>query len=483
MHSLYLKIFLWFWLAATVLVVAVAWTSRQVAELSAWPARDEARAAAHAIWLAGVARDRIAADGSAAVRRLLDERRRHRHRRAPPVFVVDASGRDLLGRPLPPAVRAALAAPGEQRGGGPVLLGTASDASGQRFRIAVPLPGARGDAPQAARAGGERTRRGWLGRIVGGPPSLQWTRLAVSVLVSGAVCYLLARYLAGPLRRLRETTHAFAGGDLAVRVDPRVSRRRDEIGDLGRELDAMAARTEALVTAQRRLLRDVSHELRSPLARVRVALELARRRAGADAAADLDRIDRESERLDDLIGRILVLARLEEGMGAAALEPVDLLALAGEVAADAAYEAGADARPISVEGAVPRGDAVRVRGREDQLRSVLENLVRNALHHTPAGAPVAVRVRREGGWGVVEVRDRGPGVPEAALAHLFEPFYRVDDARDRGSGGHGIGLAIVERVVRNHRGEVRASNAADGGLEVTVRLPVDGSPGGRRPHA
>jgi two-component system sensor histidine kinase CpxA len=296
-------------------------------------------------------------------------------------------------------------------------------------------------------------------------------RLLVVLLIAAAACYGLARYVARPLAALRSATHELARGNLAVRVAPAMRRRRDEFADVGRDFDRMAERIEALMTSERRLLRDISHELRSPLARLHLALGLARQRAGEDQTA-LDRIEREAERLNALIGQLLMLARLESGAAEPALGSVDMADVVRDVAADADFEARSHGRAVRVTDTC---DGVVV-GNADLLRSAIENLVRNAVRHTREGSAVEVGMRRGDDAGtprlVIAVRDHGGGVPEVALPYIFEPFYRVGDARDRQTGGVGLGLTIVHRTIRLHGGTVRAVNAAGGGLVVEVGLPA-----------
>jgi len=304
-------------------------------------------------------------------------------------------------------------------------------------------------------------------------PRVVLPRLAALTVVVGLFCFVLARHLSAPFAALRTATQRLAAGDLSARVGPEVARRRDEIGGLARDFDAMAQRLEQLVGAQRGLLRDVSHELRSPLARLEVALELARQRGGEPAAEALDRIGRESRRLDELVGQLLSLARLESGAVEPEVAQVDIGRLLGDVVADARFEAEGNGRSVALFVEQP---AV-VRGAAELIRSALENVVRNAVVHAPPATEVAVAltVAPASGCGkaaVIEVRDRGPGVPDEELDRLFEPFHRVSEARERSSGGVGLGLAITRRAVEWHGGTVTARNHPDGGLEVTIRLPV-----------
>jgi two-component system sensor histidine kinase CpxA len=220
--------------------------------------------------------------------------------------------------------------------------------------------------------------------------------------------------------------------------------------------------------AQRQLLSDVSHELRSPLARLQVALGLARQRAEGRASNELDRIERETERLNELIGQVLSLARLESGVTAPAREPVDLAELLERVAADADFEARAANRRVEIAHSTP----ATVEGDARLLRSALENIARNAVRYTAEGTAVTLSLARDtqqARW-LVTIRDQGPGVPDDMLPRLFEPFARVGDARDRASGGYGLGLAIARKAIRLHGGEVSARNESEGGLSVVVAL-------------
>lgn len=296
-------------------------------------------------------------------------------------------------------------------------------------------------------------------------------RLIVVSLIGGLLCYGLARYLTTPIRQLRETTHEFAGGNLAARVSSKLVKRRDEIAQLGRDFNLMAERLQSMVAAQHRLLGDISHELRSPLARMSVALELARKRAGSEAKTALDRIEHEAENLNEMIGHLLRLTRLESGTDGLKRTDVDLARLVREVADDADFEARSRQRSVHIVTC----DECSTRGTEELLRSAVENVVRNAVRYTAEGTQVEVALRVHNGSensAVISVRDHGQGVPEEAMEKIFHPFYRTEDARDRESGGSGLGLAITSRAVRLHGGSVMAANASSGGLEVTISLPL-----------
>jgi two-component system sensor histidine kinase CpxA len=241
---------------------------------------------------------------------------------------------------------------------------------------------------------------------------------------------------------------------------------------LGQDFNSMAERLESMVRAQQRLLGDISHELRSPLARLGVALGLARQRSGPEANGALDRIERESDNLNEMISQLLTLTRLESGTDGRKRTNIDLAALVKEVADDADFEARSINRAVQVVSS----ERCSIKGVEELLRSAVENVVRNALRYTPEGTAVEVALRRQNGNAVISVRDRGNGVPEESLEKIFRPFYRTEDARDRQSGGGtGLGLAITERAVRMHGGSVQAANVAGGGLSVEMKLDLNHS--------
>ena len=287
-------------------------------------------------------------------------------------------------------------------------------------------------------------------------PQHLWV-LAVSILLSSA----LAFYLTSPLRELEKTVERFGQGDLSARTR---SKRGDEMGKLARSFDRMAERTQVLLTAERRLLQDVSHELRSPLARLNVAAALTE--SDADRPAALEQIRKECERLNALIGELLQLTRAEGEAGNLQKVSVDLHSLLAEVADDCAIEA--QARDCKVDLRAPSGIAVL--GDPELLRRAVENLVRNAIRYAAEGTSVEVVLDRRDETAVISVRDHGPGVPAEHLDRIFDPFYRVNGDRDRSSGGTGLGLSIARRAVELHQGDLRAKNSSPG-LTVEIQLP------------
>jgi signal transduction histidine kinase len=300
--------------------------------------------------------------------------------------------------------------------------------------------------------------------------------LLAAFALGALVCYGLARYLTSPVTKLRAATRELAAGNLSVRVVPRLGGRRDELASLAADFDEMAEKIQLLIEGQRRLLGDISHELRSPLARLNVALELARQRSGPDAQTALERIQLEAETLNEMIGQLLALTRIETGAGEIPKTKVDLQSLVAEVVNDANFEARARERAVKLDSSEP---AV-IEGISGLLRGAIENVVRNAVAYTAKGTTVEINLTRDDSRSGssdksarIVVRDHGPGVPEESLTKIFRPFYRVDEARDRAAGGVGLGLAIAERAAKLHGGTIAAANAEGGGLVVTIRLPAE----------
>jgi two-component system sensor histidine kinase CpxA len=286
--------------------------------------------------------------------------------------------------------------------------------------------------------------------------------------IGGLICFLLARHLTMPLFELRRGAEAIALGNLAARMPEKLRRRHDEIGQLGRDFDRMADRLESLVGGHRRLLGDVSHELRSPLSRLRVALGLTRRANAQELPELLDRIELETKRLDSLIGQLLALSRIESGSQSTAASAVDVTALVHEIVNDADFEARALSRRVGVDVC----DECTVYGSEELLRSAIENVVRNAVRFTPEETAVDVSVRCDHHRAVIRVRDHGPGVAETMLTEMFLPFRRVPAGDGTSAEGSGLGLAIAQRAVAANGGSVSARNAADQGLIVDIELPL-----------
>jgi len=455
MKSLFLKIFLSFWLAQALIVALVVIATvvfRPQTESPFWEYIKEHTAQQLV--------DAYETGGAPGLDKQIDQLSTTFKFQA---FLFDDQGRELAGRTVPAWAHRL------SSGLEPQSIGWTQRFSSRRFVT-----------HQVSAADGHRyvmvaeiPPRPWLPVLRQKPPGTGLFVLALAVLVSGIVCYSLARYLTSDVRRLRAATQQLAAGDLSARAEAPPGRRRDEIAQLVRDFNTMAQRLQDLVNAQSRLLNDISHELRSPLARLSVALGLAWQRTGPDAHSVLERIELEANRLNELIGRLLTLARLEGGEDAIGRTPIALEELVLDIGKDADFEA--QSRQCRVRCVIQ--DDATVLGSPSLLHSAVENVVRNAMRHTPERTEVEIRLARESRSGkdeaVVRVTDRGPGVPQESLDKLFRPFYRLDDARGRQTGGVGLGLAITERAVRLHGGTVRAANRPEGGLMVEIRLPLD----------
>jgi two-component system OmpR family sensor kinase len=387
------------------------------------------------------------------------------------VYIVDAGGRELLGREVKPDMLAQARRELEaERPFQPVRELATPD--GARLLAFVPRQLRSGPGASAAPGGGYGDPHARGPGPDGGPrgpfgpgwPFGKPIPLLASVIVSLLFAFLLAWYFSRPIRALRNAFEAAAAGDLAPRFAASGA-GGDELKDLGRDFDRMSARLRALMDGQRRLLHDVSHELRSPLARLQAAIGLAHQQPDK-IASSLERIERESVRMDRLVGELLTLSRLEANPDLPKDELVDMAELVDGVASDARFEAGADGPAIEVD----IEDGLQVRGAPDLLWRAVENVVRNAVKHGSAGGIVALVLRVEGQRVHVDVFDRGPGIAPADLPTVFQPFFRSHPASNN-VDGHGLGLAIAERVVHAHGGSIRAVNREGGGLQVAIELP------------
>src|SRR5690242_3591069 len=448
-RSLYLKIFIWFWLAMIIINVAtfaIFALTRPTPIRRSW--RDLTQVGPNAQKAAEIYEQ----SGAAALTSTLQATEKSSGVSA---TFFDENGKELSGRAAFPGTSELIARAAESRE-------IEFNVAGRDTLVARPVVSSKGQ------------RYMYVAHIPRPPFQIglqtQILRLLVILVIGGIFCFWLSRYLTTPLLKLRTTTNELAEGNLGARVANRLTKRRDEVGQLGRDFNVMAERLESMVKAQQRLLGDISHELRSPLARLGVALGLARQRSGTEANGALDRIERESDNLNEMISQLLELTRLESGTDARKRTDVDLAALVRDVAEDADFEARSLNRSVQVIST----DSCSIKGVEELLRSAVENVVRNAVRYTPEGTAVEVALHRQNGHAVISVRDRGNGVPEEALDKIFRPFYRTEDARDRQSGGGtGLGLAITERAVRMHGGSVQAVNAVDGGLSVEMRFRQD----------
>lgn len=443
---LFWKILVSLWLAMAAIAVAVDFTvdAQFQAELRRSPDLSIGNRAQLAASLVATS---LRYGGVAETRRMIT---RWSGRRDLPVYVVDGQGQDILGRPVAPqALAQALGVLKHNPTEAAVQRVTARE--GQDFILFVPLALLPASDPHLHVYQYAESSR---------------VELLAMTLASLLFAAGLSWYLFRPIQHLHEAHRRFAGGDLATRVSPLIGGRRDEVADLGRDFDNMAARLQTTIEAKTRLLHDVSHELRSPLARMEIALALARQ-APARTTEMFDRIAYEIGRLDRVLGETLTLSRLEAGVSIELDECVNIVELLEDIVLDARFEAGDGGRQIELVG---DGD-IPVTGRGELLRSALENVIRNAILHTPEGAKVKINIGEPYKGRVrVSICDGGTGIPEAELDGVFEPFFRGRQS-DK-AHGYGLGLSISRRAIEAHGGSVHAENADAGGLCVTLLLPV-----------
>ena len=359
-----------------------------------------------------------------------------------PMIVLDPQGCDIRGRTLSAQQSALLA--GHADSAMPEKIHEISAAQGT-YILFIP---SRADGPPPPPFG----------------PPAPWEPLAFGFLASITLSALLAWYLARPIKRLRNAFAAMAAGDLDTRVG-NLMRRGDEIAELGLEFDHMAAKLQSLLLAQRRLLHDVSHELRSPLGRLQVAMGIVRQDP-AKMEGMLERMERDVERLDGLIGEILTLSRLNSGVDSEEPECVDLGELLDEIVHDARFETGAQGCEVRLKETA----RVLVPGRPRLLGRAMENVIRNGLRFSPRQGVLEVEVGPHAGKALIRVRDHGPGIPENELETVFLPFHRSAGIAD--ADGFGLGLAIARSAIELHGGVITARNMEGGGLCVEIRLPA-----------
>lgn len=462
MRTLFQKIFFGFWLTVAVVVLALVATSYLVE-----PEETNFRARI----LPVMAQNSVAilqAGGPEALRSNLEMLQERRGVRA---FLFDDHGKELSGRTAPQNVLEAI------RNGSSSSVSTGDSQGysvyrlemddGRNFILAAsfrwprpPIGGGMEPPPFSLRL---------IGRLLQGPVAL-W--FLAALLSAGVACYALARHIVGPVARLRAGARELGKGNLSVRVRPAMGKRRDEFWDLAGDFDRMAEQIESLMEAQRNLIRDISHELRSPLARMNLAVELARSGKGKELARNLDMIERESRRLEELVEQMLTLSLLESARGKGETTEIRVTEILEKIISDVDFEAARRDARVRLAGE----SSVTVRGSHRFLRSALENVIRNAAYYTSPGTEVEVSVREsldgDRRSALISVRDHGPGVPEGQLEEIFEPFRRVGHSRDRRSGGVGLGLSIAKRIVDFYGGTIEAVNAPDGGLCVELSFPV-----------
>jgi len=440
MPRMFWKLFLALWLSIMTFAVVVSWINQTVIMRNVIEEPAEAFKVNLNRFKVKLSKD-LKRGGEAEVKRTLQGLPRGLRNH---IFVVDDQGRELLGRDK--------LLKRQKQGRVRVASEKLQDVNGRAYRlISAPRP----PSPRTLLAPG---------------PEGVGMRLGVAALISALVSFLLARYLAAPLGHLSRASRRLATGDLTVRVGAALDRRKDEFGQLALDMDEMAKRLQESQQANQRLLRDVSHELRSPLARLRVALEIARNKDRNLVVEELNRIELEGERLENLIDEVLSLLRELSGPRELKLAHFDLAELLQDLVETVNYEIAEDCGQIELQ----LGSPLLLNADKELLWRVFENLLRNAMIHGSDAGGIRVTGSVASNQEIrVQVIDSGPGIAETHIDKIFEPFYRVDEARNRKSGGHGLGLAIAASAVRRHGGRISASNHEGGGLEVVVDLPIN----------
>lgn len=452
MNSLFFKIFVSFWLSLILFASLTLWSTSHYLDnvRSRTNSVQPRQHVMNHIDRAQTVASQQGLDGLRKWLRLLDKQE------AIPYLLIDEKGNDLINRQVPLRIQRRILrherrlykeehehnySRPHQR---PIIL------NGQRYRLVADFQSIT------------------LGRVLHRPRVIA-VPLFIAMFISGLVCFMLARYLTFPISMLRKATNKLAAGDLSQRVSPSLGSRNDEIVELANDFDHMAEQIQNLVTSHKQLLRDASHELRSPLARLQVALGLARQRSLQSDVEEFDRIEREAERLNELIGQLLSLARLETDSMSLQNEAFDLTNLLENIVHDAAYEAKASHRDVKILHSVP----VSIYGNAVLLHSALENVIRNAIRYTDENTCVELSMSTDNTDHVIlNIRDYGPGIPYDMLTRIFEPFVRVGEARDRTSGGYGLGLAIANKAISLHSGSITAHPETGKGITMVIKLPI-----------
>jgi len=457
-RRLFWKIFLPFWAAQAVLLGALYLRLHyRISSEHPWWIQPERR---EMPVLASLAATTFERQGQAGLATLLDGLSLpHRSQ----FWLVDEAGRELSGRDIPQRVLQDAAAAEKTEGlhrsyEANVLAATAATSQGNYVLIAELVP-----PPLSERV----------------PGDILWT-LKLGTVFSAIICFLIAHYLTKPIERLRDATNQLALGNLDIRAGENLGNRKDEIADLVRDFDSMAGELRKQIQSERSLLSGVSHELRSPIARMRLALTLARRAGAGEREEMLDRIEQDTIQLDSMLEQILTVARMESGQIKPKFERLSLNELVDDVLHDAKFEAAGKNIAINYEGV----ENLHMNGDPGMLRSAIENVVRNAIFYTGQGGRIEVKLRAEGRNAFLSVIDNGPGVPPDKVMYIFEPFYRADDSRGSATGGMGLGLALVQNAIFMHKGSaILAQNVKPHGFEITFKFPmIPGSPAPNSPE-
>lgn len=451
MRSLYWKIFLSFWLATILIIITTAWVTSEIAQKSSIPARER-------VFMDSYANAAVATFESgqhAALKKWLEQTGTSRKMT---LYLLTSTG-EIIGNQAPPQIVRQISKnlveeeldDGLLKFGDIIVSHEILSTSGKAYRLA-----AVSEKPLA-----HFVEIPWAGLTI---------RLTIAIFISGLICYLLSVYLTQPLRSLRIAAKSIATGKLNTRVGQFKGHHRDEIAELSGEFDRMAERLEALINSKERLLQDISHELRSPLARLQIAIELGRKKASQLAEVEFCRMEVECLRLNTLIGEILEFARLDKSSNQLNRTVVNLPNLLTRIIDDANFEFG-DANPIV---SLRKSEECQLFLDERLIHRATENIIRNAVRYSAPTSEVNIFLYFDENHShiYIDIEDNGPGVPEDQLEQIFKPFYRVDVSREKKTGGYGLGLAIAWQAIHIHSGNILAMNRKKGGLRVRIILPL-----------
>ncbi len=449
MRSLYLKIFIWFWLVMILAVLCIAWLSFQFSQEKYLPLQQQNLISNYAV----TALITYEINGKPGLQRWFTELEK---RFSISAHLVDENGQDILAgqlndreKKISEQIHQQIAPIEAFRENNIIVSPLIHANNGNIYRLILTTP----TLLQPLQYIHSR------GLLYG---------LLIALVLSGFICYLLSIYLTKPLRILERASQQIAAGDLSVRVSQQLHYRQDEIGQLATEFDNMATKVQTMMLSERRLLQDISHELRSPLARLKIALEIARGKTKNMATNELNRIELESERLNELIGEVLSLARMESPEFRLRKESFDMYHLLEELKQDCDYEHRGQQSRINLY-----GDKHSVMTADRKLiRSAIENILLNALRYTAENKAIEIHLHHDEDEINLSIRDHGPGIDENKISQLFKAFYRVDDARTMDKGGYGLGLAIAAKSIALHHGHISAVNAIGGGLIINIDLPT-----------
>lgn len=455
MLSLYWKIFLSFWLATILIIITTAWVTSEIAQKSSIPAHEQ-------VFMDSYANAAIAIIESSHRDTLKKWLKQTGESKQMTLYLLSSTG-EVIGNQEPPYEIKQIGADlvneeldnGILKFGNLIISHEILSTSGIAYRLA-----AVSEKP--------------LSHFVIIPWAGLTIRLTIAIFISGLICYLLSIYLTQPLRSLGLAAKSIAKGKLSTRVGQFKGHHRDELAELSQEFDRMAEQLEAMVNSKERLLQDISHELRSPLARLQIAIELGHNKTGDKAKLEFNRMEMECLRLNTLIGEILEFTRLDKSPGQLNKALVPVLPLMQRLVEDANFEFN-----HSKHGILPDTSPVQQLYIDECLiHRALENIIRNAYRYSPPDEAVRIELSTDASKQhfFIDVLDRGPGVPDEQLETIFNPFYRVDTSREKKTGGYGLGLAIADKAVKQHHGSIVAMNRERGGLHVRITLPIQDAP-------